>query len=173
MLYPEHHGDDDGSFVGLKNVDNYIATATTTIYRSTMPHVSRHTPVRKVSDKIFQRLMEAVTTKGTEAQRRAFLYDMLTPTERIMLSKRFAIIYMLSKGYSFSVIQETLRVSPSTVGRIWEAIQKNKYAEIVRRVRPSSNEGDIIRLMQWFADLMPPISLSKKQYADRMRRLKL
>ena len=117
--------------------------------------------------------MEAVTTKGTEVQRRAFLYDMLTPTERIMLSKRFAIIYMLTKGYSFSVIQETLRVSPSTVGRIWEAIQKNKYAEIVRRVRPSSNEGDIIRLMQWFADLMPPISLSKKQYADRMRRLKL
>lgn len=136
-----------------------------------MPHVSRHTPVRKVSDKIFERLTEGVTTKGTPGKRRAFFNDMLTPTERIMLSKRFAIIYLLTRGYSFSAIQETLRVSPSTIARIWEAVQKGKYAEVVRRVRPIDGEAtDIIR---WFADLLPPISTSKKEYAERMRRLKL
>ena len=116
--------------------------------------------------------MEGVTIKGTKVQRRAFFDAMLTPTERIMLSKRFAIIYMLAKGYSFSAIQETLRVSPSTVARIWEAIQKGKYVEMVRRVRTTGDKG-AADLIQWFADLMPQISTSKKEYAARMRRLNL
>ena len=136
-----------------------------------MPHVSRHTPVRKVSDKIFERLAEGVTTKGTTNERRAFFNDMLTPTERIMLSKRFAVIYMLTKGYSFVAIQETLRISPSTVARIWDAIQKGKYAEIVRRVNGRGEQKAY--LVEWFADLLPPMSLTKEQYAERMRRLKL
>jgi uncharacterized protein YerC len=134
-----------------------------------MPHVSRHTPVRKVSDKIFERLVEAVTAKGTTIERKTFFNSMLTSTERIMLSKRFAIIYMLTKGYSFNAIQETLRISPSTVARIWDAIQKGKYAEIVKRVRAQNEQRSAF--VEWFTDLLPPISLSKEQYTERMRRL--
>ena len=77
-----------------------------------MPHVSRHTPDKKISDKIYAELMAHITRKGT-AQSRANLYnDLLTPTERIMFSKRFAIICLLGEGYPFEDIQELLRVSP-------------------------------------------------------------
>lgn len=138
-----------------------------------MPHVSRHTPVRKVSDRTFELLVACVTTKGSAVERRAFFTALLTPTERIMFSKRFAIIYMLTKGHSFDTIQETLRVSPSTIARIWVAIQKGKYADIVGRVQKRRKSGEDFDLLQWLTDLVPPMSMSKKQYAARMRRLGL
>ncbi len=138
-----------------------------------MPHVSRHTPVRKVSDKIFELLVECVTTKGSTNERQTFFVDLLTPTERIMFSKRFAIIYMLAKGYSFDTIQDTLRVSPSTIARIWVAIQKGKYTDIVGRVQKHSKNKEDLNLFQWLSDIVPPMNMSKKQYAARMRRLGL
>ena len=138
-----------------------------------MPHVSRHTPVRKVSDKIFELLVECVTAKGSVDERKTFFVCLLTPTERIMFSKRFAIIYMLAKGHSFDTIQDTLRVSPSTIARIWQAIQKGKYADIVRRVQKGRENDNYFDLLQWLADIVPPMSMSKKQYAERMCRLGL
>ena len=138
-----------------------------------MPHVSRHTPVRKVSDKIFELLVECVTAKGSANERRMFFVDFLTPTERIMFSKRFAIIYMLAKGYSFDTIQDTLRVSPSTIARIWRSIQKGKYADIVARVQKGRKNYNDLDLLQWLSDIVPPMSMSKKQYSERMRRLGL
>ena len=90
-----------------------------------------------------------------------------------MFSKRFAIIYMLAKGHSFDTIQDTLRVSPSTIARIWQAIQKGKYADIVRRVQKGRENDNYFDLLQWLADIVPPMSMSKKQYAERMCRLGL
>ena len=42
---------------------------------------------------------------------------------------------MIGEGYTFEDIQETLRVSPSTIGRMWEAMQKGKYEKIVKIIR--------------------------------------
>jgi uncharacterized protein YerC len=138
-----------------------------------MPHVSRHAPTKKISDKIFERMLEAMTTKGSLRDRQNFILDMLTPTERIMLSKRFAVVYMLTKGYSFSDIQETLRISPSTINRIWDAIQRDKYSSIVARIGRVGKKGDMVDIVQWIADLLPPMRQSKSYYTDRMRRLNL
>ena len=89
-----------------------------------------------------------------------------------MFSKRFAVIYMLVKGHSFDTIQETLRVSPSTIARIWQAIQKEKYTAVVGRIQKRQKEKDF-DFLEWLADLVPPMSMSKKQYIERMRRLGL
>ena len=136
-----------------------------------MPHVSRHVPVRKVSDDIFNLFMECVTAKWSTRERRAFFDDLLTPTERIMFSKRLAILYLLAKGYTVRSIQEMLRVSPSTVARLWTSVQRGKYAEVMRRIqKKSERDPDIVR---WFATLMPPRHMTRKQHAERMRRLNL
>jgi len=135
-----------------------------------MPHVSRHTPVRKVSDKIFDTLLERVAVKGSVHERKSFFINLLTPTERIMLSKRFAVIYMLQKGYSFDAIQEVLRVSPSTIARLWTSIQKGKHIDVVKQMQVPQFERSFA---EFFLDLMPPMNMSKKQYAERMRRLGL
>lgn len=92
-------------------------------------------PTGEVWDKIYSELLSHITNQGSECDRGIMAAELLTPTERIMLSKRLAIICMLGEGYTFEDIQETLRVSPSTIGRIWTAMQKGKYKRIVAIVR--------------------------------------
>lgn len=135
-----------------------------------MPHVSRHTPIKKVSDRTLDLFMECVTAKWSARERRDFFNDLLTPTERIMFSKRLAIIYMLGKGYTIRKIQETLRVSPSTVARLWSEVEKGKYSKIIHRLRTQPQKMESI---EWLTSLIPPRHQTKRQYADRLKRLKL
>jgi len=135
-----------------------------------MPHVSRHVPQKKISDRTLDLFVECITAKWSENERRIFLLDLLTPTERIMFSKRLAIIYMLAKGHSFDTIQDTLRVSPSTIARFWNNTQKGKYVHIVERIQRQVKKQDIA---QGLMDMVPPMHMSKKQYIERMRRLNI
>ena len=47
-----------------------------------------------------------------------FLFDLLTPTERIVLAKRLAIAVLLTKGYGYENIMNILKVSSPTVSRV-------------------------------------------------------
>lgn len=136
-----------------------------------MTHVSRHAPSRRVSDKTLDLFMSCVTAKWSASERKSFFHELITPTERIMLSKRLAIIYMLVKGYTFDDIQETLRVSPTTVAKFWSQIRRGKYAHVVGRIEGVAK--DQVPSLQWLLDLMPPRHQTKKQYADRAKRLGL
>lgn len=100
-----------------------------------MPHVSKHVPDGKVVETIYKKLFVHLTEKGSASDRERIGAELFTPTERMMLAKRFAIICMLGEGYTFEDIQQTLRVSPSTVGRIWGAMQRGRYQKVVSIVR--------------------------------------
>ncbi|MDZ4229321.1 MAG: Trp family transcriptional regulator, partial [Patescibacteria group bacterium] len=47
-----------------------------------------------------------------------FLDDFLTPTERIVLSKRITVALLLKQGCSYEVIMKTLKVSAPTVANV-------------------------------------------------------
>lgn len=113
-----------------------------------MPHVSRHTPEKKVTERIYTELLERVTSKGRESDRKRLYNGLMTPTERIMFSKRLAIICMLGEGYTFEDIQEILRVSPSTIGRIWEAVQKGKYKEVITALQGRDVVKEILDVIE-------------------------
>ncbi|MCA9362541.1 hypothetical protein KC906_04150 [Candidatus Kaiserbacteria bacterium] len=57
----------------------------------------------------------ASAVKGREATK-AFLRDLLTPSERIMLGRRIWIARLLLQGYTQAEIGEKLQVGPNTVG---------------------------------------------------------
>jgi uncharacterized protein YerC len=120
----------------------------TTIYRSAcMPHISRHVPEKKIADEIYSVLLTHITRKGAARDRARLFEELFTHVEHVMLAKRFAIICMLGEGYSFGDIQETLRVSPSTVGRLWAAMQRGKYRETVRIVKKQKLSSALLKVL--------------------------
>ncbi len=133
-----------------------------------MPHISRHIPEKKISDKIYTELIAYLTTKGSVRDRRELAFQLLTHTERIMLAKRLAIICMLGEGYSFEDIQETLRVSPSTVGRLWQGMQKDKYRHILRLAKKGLAIS-IIDLMEKILSLPRPRHAPRWQFLDKIK----
>ena len=88
------------------------------VYDPPMPHVSRYRLSKKTETYIVDTL-DLVLSKLTEQQTTTnFLLALLTPTERVMLAKRFAIIILLEEGFSESHISQTLHVTRVTVSRM-------------------------------------------------------
>ncbi len=96
-----------------------------------MTHISRQPLNSNISEEIYSALVDHITSKGSIETRVLLCTELLTKTERLMLAKRLAIINMLGEGYSFEAIQESLKVSPSTIGRLWQSIQNGKFSKTI------------------------------------------
>lgn len=83
-----------------------------------MPHISRY-PLGPGAEKELIRTLEIVLTKLTkEDDMDQFLLALLSPTERLMLAKRLAMIVLLRQGLPESSIAEVLHVTRNTVSKI-------------------------------------------------------
>ena len=99
-----------------------------------MAHISRKSLKRKTLDRISQELIEIIAHTRSRKETKALLEELLTPTERVMLGKRLAIIYMIIKEYPFSLIETTLKVSPSTVALAWKASKRGAFPLMSRKI---------------------------------------
>ena len=79
--------------------------------------------------------MEAVSQVKGRQDTQLFLNDLLTPTERVVLAKRLAIAVLLIKGWGYLAIQNFLKVSSDTVGKVSQIVKNNRgYRRIVERM---------------------------------------
>lgn len=72
--------------------------------------------------------------------------DLLTPTERIMLTKRLAIAFLLTEGYEYREIIKLLKVSFQTISSVNNSLQygNNGYKKAVSRIRKDERLMDIL-----------------------------
>lgn len=80
-----------------------------------MTQVSKYPLSKLVEEQMFELIWQTVADLKTKENAQKFLYDLLTPTERIMLAKRLAIALLLTKSESYVTIKRTLKVSTSTI----------------------------------------------------------
>ncbi len=83
-----------------------------------MPHVSRNRLDRKLEKQLIDTLDLVVSKLTKREEVKVFLLSLLTPTERIMLAKRLAIIILTKEGLSETQISQTLHVTRVTVSRM-------------------------------------------------------
>ena len=98
---------------------------------------------------------------------RNFIHDLLTPTEKVMLSKRLSIAVLLAKGYDYRTISGLLKVSTST---ILSVVRKQSiFGEGYRLV-----VGKVIRneeLEKFFLDLEKTLGKIISSHPARWRRI--
>lgn len=133
-----------------------------------MPHVGK----RKVKKKIFIRMSEefiaVLSAMRSIREVKTFADEFFTPTERIMFSKRFAAILMIQNGYSFSAVERTLKLSPSTVFKIWQRAKRNEFHAIAKH--NSKNKAskkfweDLEKLVRFG---MPPLGKDRWKFLDK------
>ena len=113
-----------------------------TIYRNIydMPHISNKKVKRKIFLKIHDQFIQTISTLKNKNQAKQFIGELLTSTEKIMIAKRLAIIIMLKHNYSIYQIKNSLKVSPSTVARLRDNIDEEKYKCIESFFRFSHNK---------------------------------
>ena len=101
-----------------------------------MPQVSKYPLSRNTEFRLYKLFWETIAALNNSVKAEEFFNDLLTPTEKIMLSKRLAIAVMLIRGYDYSSIRSTLRVSPSTIGSIslWLKYSGRGYKKTVEKL---------------------------------------
>lgn len=83
-----------------------------------MSQVSRYPIHKKVEERMFEIFKSTISSLKSNEDIEDFLEDFISPTEKIMLSKRLAIAVLLAKGHNYPVIAEVLRVTPSTIASV-------------------------------------------------------
>ncbi|MBI4037551.1 hypothetical protein HY382_00725 [Candidatus Curtissbacteria bacterium] len=101
-----------------------------------MSQVSKYPLSKTTKQRLFLLFWESISNLTNSQKAEEFFNDLLTPTEKIMLSKRLAIAIMLIKGYDYATIRSTIKVSPSTIGSIstWLKLSGSGYRKTVEKL---------------------------------------
>lgn len=91
-----------------------------------MTRISRYYLNEGLLNKLFNLFFTVVGKKDDIDEFKETVIDLLSPTERIMIAKRVAIIYLLLKKIDHMTISDTLKVSPSTVAKFHLIMEKSQ-----------------------------------------------
>ncbi|OGI75598.1 hypothetical protein A3C67_00720 [Candidatus Nomurabacteria bacterium RIFCSPHIGHO2_02_FULL_42_19] len=111
-----------------------------------MPHISSKKLKKEHLQKLYNEFSVALEKSARKSWVKIFLNDFLTRTEKIMLAKRFAVIYLLSKDVPASYIAEALYMSPATIFRMSLKYDIGKYSSLLKAIREENK--DIWRILE-------------------------
>jgi uncharacterized protein YerC len=98
---------------------------------------------KKIEENVFvsinKRFVDTIYNLGSKKSIKLFLEDILTPSEKIVLIKRLAIIFMLYEHISMYRIHKILNVSESTVKKIALEVEKGEHLCITKIVEKKKN----------------------------------
>lgn len=120
-----------------------------------MARISRIRLKDEILEKVFVLFFEVVGKKSNIQDFKNTIFEILSPTERIMIAKRVAIVYLLLKGIDQRSISKVLKVSNATVSKFAILMEKStgvvpSFAKIL------TNDKILDFLDQMFDALFPP-----------------
>lgn len=136
-----------------------------------MPHVSKELIEKDLYAKLFSELQKIVVT-SQHASADIFLESILTETERIMITKRFATVLFLSQGLSGYEIWKLLKLSPSTVARTKLAYEAGHYDGLLRLLKTKEKNKffDILEIL--LRGGLPPRTADRWKYVPSISKAK-
>jgi uncharacterized protein YerC len=145
-----------------------------------MTQVSR-IPIRKeIENRMFEVFLESIAMVHTKEQVEKLVEDLLSPTEKIMLTKRLSIALLLLKQYDQRLISKLLHVGLETVSKVSRALRSGSggYSMVVSSImRQEKYQAFLTKIDDLLADLFPPYhrdwsSWRKKRWEEKIRRTK-
>ena len=122
-----------------------------------MPQVSRRPVKTELSNRMNEILWESLAKLGNKQDISAFLQDILTHTERIMLAKRLTIALLLYRGWDQEAIDSYLKVSLGTIQTVKRNLNSgaNGYQKVITQIEKSREwEQMKLDLSQAFEEIL-------------------
>ena len=113
-----------------------------------MVHVSKQELHQDVQKQLFDDLEELFVANVKKYEFGNVLFELLSPTERLMLAKRLGIINALTQGYASHTISKLFKVSPSTVFRVQHAVESNRVPRIIAILRNKTGRRKFLRTLE-------------------------
>lgn len=124
-----------------------------------MPHVSKKKLKKKTFNKLFNKLLLTFENAHKKHTFNFVLSELLTNTEKVMLTKRLIVILLLNKEIPQHRIVKILHMSPSTVAKMSFSLEIGKYNSIIKTTGKKGGEFlDLIEFLLSGGGVMPPIA---------------
>jgi len=118
------------------------------ISKDFMPHISRQFLKGNAEQELIQEMLDTLSVKRSPSRRKKITRELLMGVERLMLAKRLAIICMLGEGVAFEEIARKLKVSSSTVSRLWREMQKGRFKETLSAIQSDKTSTKLLALIE-------------------------
>lgn len=101
-----------------------------------MPQVSKLPLNRDVQKEIKEALWWILAQLKTQDEIGRFLEDLLTSTEKTMLTKRLAVALLLARGADYKMVMEILKISKGTVWAMKKFLEKSGdgYKMVIKKL---------------------------------------
>ena len=113
---------------------------------SYMPHVSKH-PLAPETKKDLEERVLLFLLETRIGDRKVIFRELFTRTERTMIAKRLAALFLLSRKTPHYAISRILKMSPSSIARFESGIQKGAYAGILAWLMPKKTGQRLVALL--------------------------
>ena len=134
-----------------------------------MTHISKNPLKKNTLIKISNQFVEIVSNLKPGKSGGSFLNDFFTDAEKVMLTKRLAVIFMLKNGASYGVIEKTLHISPSTIMRVAKVLSSGGYDGVLAEIQKKKNkEKFLIELEKIFRGGLPEMGRNRWKGLDKL-----
>lgn len=99
-----------------------------------MPPVSKIRIEDNVLDKLMGLLFEILGKNNNKTEFECIMKEILSKSEHLMIVKRIAIIYLLTKNIDYKLICHVLKVSPATVCKFKLINENAEQSKIIKKI---------------------------------------
>lgn len=118
-----------------------------------MTRVSKKYIKEEIISKLYRLFFEIFSRSDDQQSFLLIIDEILSPSEKIMIAKRFGIIYLLIKGVDFRSIADTLKVSTATV-LFYSSTYKDKRVQTTEIIEQMLKKEKVLNFLDdLFVDL--------------------
>lgn len=136
-----------------------------------MPQISKIKLDKELELELFNQFWNSIGKINTYQKSTDSFSDILTPTEKIMIAKRFAAAILIKHGQSFTDIRNSIHLSYSAIGRIssWVNNARPETNKLLDSISKEKSLDSIFDKVDEILDKIPPRRGSdwKEEYAKR------
>lgn len=131
-----------------------------------MVHISKEKLPEQLEKKLLDQLGSIFMAQQRVPAVRNILYELFTPSERVLFIKRVAIIALLRRKYTPYSIGIALQVSESTVARIASKYHRGGFIHIVKTLERKEYRESILGTLEALLSLGVPGEANRRVRAQ-------
>ena len=113
-----------------------------------MSQVSKYPIQKEVYDEIFDTFLQTIADLHTKDEVLEFFTEFLTPTEKVMFSKRLAAGLLIAGGYDYREISNLLKTSSATISTFSSFYKYGEgYKKIINKIKSDKKVAEFLRMV--------------------------
>src|SRR3989344_8265636 len=117
------------------------------IFYLRMVHLSKYYLDKDKLRKLYQLFFEIVSKSANKDSFLLIINDFISPPEQIMIAKRIAIVYLLTKGLPPTAIADYLKVSKATVAK-FSLLFYEKETKSIQMIKSLISKGKVLGFIE-------------------------